>query len=107
MRAVARRHRRRTRLRPRDSGAAGPPRPHVLATDVDAGAAAEAAEEVGGSSMDAGRARPRGARAAARAAAERGPLEVWVNNAGVMRAGQAWEHSDDDVRLTATSTCSA
>jgi short-subunit dehydrogenase len=39
-------------------------------------------------------------RAAARAAAERGPLEVWVNNAGVMRAGPAWAHSDDDVRLS-------
>ena len=35
------------------------------------------------------RARPRAHRAAARAAAERGPLEVWVNNAGVMRAGRA------------------
>jgi short-subunit dehydrogenase len=34
-----------------------------------------------------------------RAAAGRGPLEVWVNNAGVMRTGPAWEHSDDEVRL--------
>ena len=33
------------------------------------------------------------------AAAERGPLEVWVNNAGVLRTVKAWEHSDDEVRL--------
>ena len=38
-------------------------------------------------------------RAAARAAAERGRLDVWVNNAGVMRTVKAWEHPDDDVRL--------
>ena len=38
-------------------------------------------------------------RAAAAAAAERGRLDVWVNNAGVMRTVKSWEHSDDDVRL--------
>ncbi len=38
-------------------------------------------------------------RAAAAAAAARGRLDVWVNNAGVMRTVKSWEHSDDDVRL--------
>lgn len=38
-------------------------------------------------------------RAVARAAAERGPVEVWVNNAGVLRTEKTWDHSDDDVRL--------
>jgi NAD(P)-dependent dehydrogenase (short-subunit alcohol dehydrogenase family) len=42
---------------------------------------------------------PEAHRAAARTAAEHGPLEVWVNNAGVMRTGTAWEHADDDIRL--------
>ena len=28
-----------------------------------------------------------------------GRLEVWVNNAGVMRTVKAWEHPDDEVRL--------
>ena len=45
------------------------------------------------------RSRSRAHRTAASAAAERGPLEVWVNNAGVMRAARSWEQSDDDVRL--------
>src|SRR3954453_8364447 len=72
----------------------------VLATDVDETAAAAVAEEIGGASMRLDVRDPEAHRAAARAAAERGPLEVWVNNAGVMRAGHAWEHTDDDIRLT-------
>jgi NAD(P)-dependent dehydrogenase (short-subunit alcohol dehydrogenase family) len=72
----------------------------VLATDVDAGAAAATADLVGGFSMELDVRNAEAHRAAARAAAERGPLEVWVNNAGVMRAGPAWAHSDDDVRLS-------
>ena len=38
-------------------------------------------------------------RAAASAASERGPLKVWVNNAGVLRTEKTWDHPDDDVRL--------
>jgi NAD(P)-dependent dehydrogenase (short-subunit alcohol dehydrogenase family) len=72
----------------------------VLATDIDAAAAAATADDVGGFSMELDVRDPEAHRAAARAAAERGPLEVWVNNAGVMRPGAAWEHSDEDVRLT-------
>jgi NAD(P)-dependent dehydrogenase (short-subunit alcohol dehydrogenase family) len=72
----------------------------VLATDVDGPAAAATAEQVGGFGTELDVRDPEAHRAAARAAAERGPLEVWVNNAGVMRAGAAWEHSDDEVRLT-------
>ena len=71
----------------------------VLATDVDADAAASTAEEIGGFSMQLDVRHPDAHRAAARAAAERGPLEVWVNNAGVLRTVKAWEHSDDEVRL--------
>jgi NAD(P)-dependent dehydrogenase (short-subunit alcohol dehydrogenase family) len=71
----------------------------VLATDVEAEAAAATAEAIGGFSMELDVRDPEAHRAAARAAAERGPLEVWVNNAGVMRAGPAWAHSEDDVRL--------
>jgi NAD(P)-dependent dehydrogenase (short-subunit alcohol dehydrogenase family) len=72
----------------------------VLATDVDEAAAAATAERVGGRSARLDVRDPEAHRAAARAAAEHGPLEVWVNNAGVMRPGRAWEQSDDDVRLT-------
>jgi NAD(P)-dependent dehydrogenase (short-subunit alcohol dehydrogenase family) len=71
----------------------------VLATDVNAEAAAVTADEVGGFSMQLDVRDPEAHRAAARAAIEHGPLEVWVNNAGVMRTGKSWETSDGDVRL--------
>jgi NAD(P)-dependent dehydrogenase (short-subunit alcohol dehydrogenase family) len=71
----------------------------VLATDMDAEAAAATADETGGFSMELDVRDPDAHRAAARAAAERGPLEVWVNNAGVLRTVKAWEHPDEDVRL--------
>ena len=71
----------------------------VLATDVDAAAASATAEQVGGWALPLDVRDPEAHRAAARAAAERGPLEVWVNNAGVMRTGKAWDYSDDEVRL--------
>ena len=71
----------------------------VLCTDLDAGSAAESAELVGGFSTTLDVRDPDAHRAAARLAAERGPLEVWVNNAGVLRTVKAWEHPDDEVRL--------
>jgi NAD(P)-dependent dehydrogenase (short-subunit alcohol dehydrogenase family) len=71
----------------------------VLATDLDADAAAATAGEVGGFSMQLDVRDPEAHRAAARTAAERGALEVWVNNAGVMRAAASWHQSDEDVRL--------
>jgi NAD(P)-dependent dehydrogenase (short-subunit alcohol dehydrogenase family) len=72
---------------------------HVLATDIDSEAAATTAEQVGGLSMALDVRDPEAHRAAARAAIERGPLEVWVNNAGVLRTRKAWEHGDEEIRL--------
>lgn len=73
----------------------------VLATDIDGKAAARTAEEIGGGawSMPMDVRDPDAHRAAAAAAGERGRLDVWVNNAGVMRTVKSWEHPDDDVRL--------
>jgi NAD(P)-dependent dehydrogenase (short-subunit alcohol dehydrogenase family) len=71
----------------------------VLATDIDSEAAAATAEQVGGLAMALDVRDPEAHRAAARAAIERGPLEVWVNNAGVLRTRKCWEHDDDEVRL--------
>src|SRR4051794_21276947 len=41
---------------------------------------------------------PEAHRAAATAAAERGPLKAWFNNAGILRTDKTWAHSDDQVR---------
>jgi NAD(P)-dependent dehydrogenase (short-subunit alcohol dehydrogenase family) len=73
----------------------------VLCTDIDEAGAAETAEKVGGGawSMAHDVRDPEAHRAVARAAAEKGSLDVWVNNAGVMRTLKVWDHSDDDVRL--------
>ena len=71
----------------------------VLATDIDGDAAQATAEAVGGFSMQVDVRDPEAHRTAARAAAERGELEVWVNNAGVMRTVKCWEQPDDEVRL--------
>jgi NAD(P)-dependent dehydrogenase (short-subunit alcohol dehydrogenase family) len=71
----------------------------VLATDIDAEAAAATAQAIGGFSMQVDVRDPEAHRAAARAAAEHGPVEVWVNNAGVMRTVKCWEQPDDEVRL--------
>ena len=73
----------------------------VLVTDVDEGAASETAAVLGSRAWPMAQdvRDPGSHRAVAAAAAERGPLEVWVNNAGVLRTQKAWEHRDDDVRM--------
>lgn len=75
----------------------------VLATDVDEAAAQVTAEAIGerGWAMRQDVRDPGSHRAVAQAASARGPIAVWVNNAGVLRTEKAWEHSDDDVRLMA------
>ena len=49
---------------------------------------------------------PEAHRRAAAAAVERGPLEVWVNNAGILRTVKTWEHPDDEVQLEVDVNCS-
>jgi NAD(P)-dependent dehydrogenase (short-subunit alcohol dehydrogenase family) len=73
----------------------------VLVTDIDEAGARGTADELGGSawSMPHDVRDPEAHRAVAAAAGERGRLEVWVNNAGVLRTQKAWEHPDEDVRM--------
>ncbi len=73
----------------------------VLATDIDEEAAAQTAADIGKSarSLRLDVRDPANHRAAAEVARERGPVAVWVNNAGVLRTERVWEHTDDDVRL--------
>lgn len=72
----------------------------VLAADIDGQAAEQTAREIGrgawSQTMDVRD--PTAHRLAAASAAERGRLDVWVNNAGVMRTVKAWDHPDEDVR---------
>ena len=69
----------------------------VHVTDLDGELAAQAAERVGpgafGSMLDV-RSLPACRAAASRTIRRTGSLEVWVNNAGVMATGPAWEQDD-------------
>jgi NAD(P)-dependent dehydrogenase (short-subunit alcohol dehydrogenase family) len=68
----------------------------VHATDVDGDAAAATAAEIGiGATSLALDVRDEAAcRAAATAAARAGSLDLWVNNAGVLATGAAWEQRE-------------
>jgi NAD(P)-dependent dehydrogenase (short-subunit alcohol dehydrogenase family) len=71
---------------------------HVVCTDIDEGAAHVTAAVVDGTGLEHDVRDPDGHRAVARAAAERGPLAVWVNNAGVLAVGDAWTMDDATAR---------
>jgi NAD(P)-dependent dehydrogenase (short-subunit alcohol dehydrogenase family) len=69
----------------------------VNVTDVDAEAAAAAAEEIGGGAWPTGLdvRDAEACRAVARETAQRAAsLDVWVNNAGILVTGFAWEHDE-------------
>ena len=73
----------------------------VLVTDVDEQSAKQTAAELGAPawSLPLDVRDPDAQRAVAAAAAETGPLRVWVNNAGVLRTKKIWEHDNDEIRL--------
>jgi NAD(P)-dependent dehydrogenase (short-subunit alcohol dehydrogenase family) len=72
----------------------------VLVTGTDEDAARATAEAIGGGawSMRQDVRDPGSHHEVARAANERGSLELWVNNAGVLDTGNAWDHSDEVVK---------
>jgi short-subunit dehydrogenase len=72
----------------------------VLCTDVDGAAAETAALTVGNGAwaMAQDVRDPASHRAVAAAAAARGPVAVWVNNAGVLHVGPAWDHDEAEIR---------
>lgn len=72
----------------------------VLVTDIDELGAAETARRIGQHawSMHQDVRDPESHRQVARAAHERGPLAVWVNNAGVLHTGTTWELGEDEIR---------
>jgi NAD(P)-dependent dehydrogenase (short-subunit alcohol dehydrogenase family) len=73
----------------------------VNVTDIDGDAAVAGAGEISptawGTELDVRDADA--CRRVALAAVERGPLSVWVNNAGVLVTGHVWEH-DEELRRT-------
>jgi NADP-dependent 3-hydroxy acid dehydrogenase YdfG len=71
----------------------------VLITDLDADAVTATAAELGVAAVPADARVPGDHAKVAAAAAELGPVGVWVNNAGVLRAGQVWEQPEQDVTL--------
>ncbi len=72
----------------------------VLVTDIDGESAESTAREIGGGawSMTHDVRDPESHRAVARAASTRGSLVLWVNNAGVLYTGDAWEHDDEVIQ---------
>jgi len=71
---------------------------HVIATDIDEGAAHVTAAIVDGTGVRHDVRDPEAHRAVARLAAERGTLAVWINNAGVLSVGDTWAMPDADLR---------
>ena len=74
----------------------------VLATDLDAGAAAETAEAIGAGATSMGldvRDQDACRAAVASAVSRSGSLDLWVNNAGVLITGSSWEQ-DEATRRT-------
>lgn len=71
----------------------------VVLTDVDESAVQHAASAVGrgavGITQDVRDAASH--RSVAATASELGELRVWVNNAGILLAGRAWDHDDADL----------
>ncbi len=76
----------------------------ALCTDLDGDAAAATAALCGEHAWSMTHdVRDAGAhRRVAAAAAERGPLELWINNAGVLRSGAVWALEDADLELHVT-----
>jgi NAD(P)-dependent dehydrogenase (short-subunit alcohol dehydrogenase family) len=72
----------------------------VLVTDIDEQAAKATAEAIGNDAWAVQQdvRDPDSHRRVAEAAAARGPVRVWVNNAGVLSLGPAWEIDDETVR---------
>jgi len=69
----------------------------VLVTDIDESAARTAAEEIGGAWVRQDVREVDGHRAVAERAAELGSLRIWVNNAGVLIAGESWRHDPSEI----------
>src|SRR5690242_5951462 len=73
---------------------------HVIVTDIDGDAARATASAIGGEAVMQDVRDPDSHRELAKLAAERGRVAIWVNNAGILLVGTAWEMSDANARRT-------
>jgi NAD(P)-dependent dehydrogenase (short-subunit alcohol dehydrogenase family) len=71
---------------------------HVVATDIDEGAARTTAAIVDGTAFSQDVRDPESHRLVAREAAKLGTLRWWINNAGVLAVGDTWTVDDAAVR---------
>ncbi|MBW0093009.1 SDR family oxidoreductase [Pseudonocardia sp. KRD-184] len=71
----------------------------VVITDIDGAAVTATAAELGATGLTADARLAADHRRVGEAAAGLGTVGVWVNNAGVLRAGKVWEQSDEDIAL--------
>lgn len=71
---------------------------HVVVTDIDEAAASATAAAINGTALAHDVRDPDRHHAVARAALAHGPLAVWVNNAGVLAVGEAWQMPDAQAR---------
>lgn len=69
----------------------------VLITDIDTEAARAAAEGIGCAWIDHDVRDVDGHRVVAERAAELGSLRLWINNAGVLIAGESWTHDPAEI----------
>lgn len=71
----------------------------VVLTDIDGGSAERAAAQIGNGAvgLEQDVREMASHRRVAEEASKLGPLERWVNNAGILFAGDAWTHSDDQI----------
>jgi short-subunit dehydrogenase len=73
---------------------------HVIVTDIDGDAARATAAAIGGEAVTQDVRDPDSHREVAKLAAERGRVAMWVNNAGILLVGTAWEMTDAMARRT-------
>jgi short-subunit dehydrogenase len=73
---------------------------HVIVTDIDGDAARATASAIGGDAVTQDVRDPDSHREVAKLAAERGRVAMWVNNAGILHVGTAWEMPDSIARRT-------
>src|SRR5262245_40881034 len=73
---------------------------HVVVTDIDGEAARTTAAAIGGDAVTQDVRDPDSHREVAKLAAQRGRVAMWVNNAGILHVGAAWELPDAIARRT-------